>query len=158
MSNPQDSRIYEQGPGGSMETQHGIRSEVLEGEEGSHSNARLDSIKVKTFVGRSWHLWKFKMQHYLELMEIWGYVSGTIPKPNESEGERLRKWNKKDLTARNVFLNAVDEERLQMLTSCMSSQAMWQVLVEKYEVVSIANEMRLDEEFSNVKLFQLQMR
>ena len=92
------------------------------------------------------------MQQYLELMEIWGYVSGEIALPPDSAPEKARKtWRRKDLTARNVLINAVDEERLQMLTSCKTSQEMWQVLTEKYEVVSIANEMRLDEEFSNVR-------
>ena len=144
--------MYSQGQGESEETQHGIGAGGLDLEEGSLSTARVDSIKVKTFVGRSWHLWKFKMQQYLELMEIWGYVSGEIPMPPDSASEKQRKtWRRKDLTARNVLINAVDEERLQMLTSCKTSQAMWQVLTDKYEVVSIANEMRLDEEFSNVR-------
>ena len=148
----QDSRMYSQAQGESRETQHGIGAGSLDLEEGSLSTARVDSIKVKTFVGRSWHLWKFKMQQYLELMEIWGYVSGEIALPPDSAPEKARKtWRRKDLTARNVLINAVDEERLQMLTSCKTSQEMWQVLTEKYEVVSIANEMRLDEEFSNVR-------
>ena len=138
--------------------QHGIGAEEIQGGSRVHrdvpiaTGARPDSIKVKPFVGKGWHLWKFKMQQYLDLMEVWEYVSGEIAAPDENASmEVKRMWRRQDLTARNVLCNSVDDERLQMLTQCKSAAEMWKVLGDKYEVVSIANEMRLDEEFNSLR-------
>ena len=114
--------------------------------------ARLDTVKVKTFTGEGWHLWKFKMQQYLALMDVWRNVSGELPQPSQTAPyEDQMDWLQDDLSARNVLCNTVDDERLQLLTHCHSSAEMWKVLVDKYEVVSIANEMRLDEEFNSLR-------
>lgn len=117
-----------------------------------HSSARPDSIKVRPFVGKGWHLWKFKMEQYLDLMNVWEYVSGEFPQPlDDSSVEAKRLWRRHDLIARNVLCNSVDDERLQMLTMSKTAAEMWRALSDKYEVVSIANEMRLDQEFANLK-------
>jgi gag-polypeptide of LTR copia-type/Integrase core domain/GAG-pre-integrase domain/Zinc knuckle len=114
--------------------------------------ARLDTVKVKTFTGEGWHLWKFKMQQYLALMDVWRNVNGEAPPPPEdAPSEDQMDWLQDDLSAMNVLCNTVDDERLQLLTHCNSSAEMWKVLVDKYEVVSTANKIRLDVEFNNLR-------
>jgi hypothetical protein len=48
---------------------------------GAEISAKVDSIKVKPFTGKSYHLWKFKMSQYLDMMEVWEYVNGKTPQP-----------------------------------------------------------------------------
>jgi hypothetical protein len=114
--------------------------------------ARLDTVKVKTFMGEGWHLWKFKMQQYLALMDVWRNVNGKAPQPSkDAPSEDQMDSLQDDLSARNVLCNTVDDERLQLLTHCNSSAEMWKVLVDKYEVVSTANKIRLDVEINNLR-------
>jgi len=130
-------------------TQHGIGA--TQGTSAEIS-AKVDSIKVRPFVGKSYHLWKFKMSQYLDMMDVWDYVNGNIQRPPMSSPEKERRsWKKYDLLARNVLCNGVDEERLQMLTECNTSAEMWKVLQDKYEIVSVANQMRLNQEFHSLK-------
>ena len=80
-------------------------------------------------------------------MGVWEVVSGTRERPTEenSTREEIEKWNYEELTARNILLNIVDNDRLQMLTSCEIVPEMWKILEQKYEQNSMSNKMMLDE-------------
>jgi hypothetical protein len=131
------------------EIQHGIGADHG---EASGTTGVKPSVKLQIFNGTGWHLWKFKMISYFEWVGVWEVVSGTREPPtDQSSTEYRNKYKKDELTGRNILINVVDSERLQMLTSCNFAPQMWRILEEKFEIISTANEMRLDHEFSNQK-------
>ena len=93
------------------------------------------------------------MKSYFKWMGVWEVVSGTREKPTEenSTREELNRWNYDELTARNILINIVDSDRLQMLTSCEEIPEMWKILEEKYEQNSMSNKMMLDEELQALR-------
>ena len=133
-----------------QEIQHGIGA-GLGGISGRGS--AKPTIKLQVFTGEGWHLWKFKMKSYFQWMGVWEVVSGIREKPTEeaSTREEIEKWNYDELTARNILLNIVDSDRLQMLTSCEIVPEMWKTLEEKYEQNSMSNKMMLDEELQALR-------
>ena len=126
--------------------QHGIGAS----QQGGSSSEVKPQVKVQIFTGKGWHLWKFKMRSYFQWMGVWDVVSGEREEPGPQSTQVFRaKYNKDELTARNILLNILDDERLQLITQCDHVPQMWKVLEEKFEVITAANKLRLELEFTN---------
>jgi len=42
-------------------------------------------VTLIRFTGKNYPAWSFQFQIYLEAKELWGYISGSDPKPTEDE-------------------------------------------------------------------------
>ncbi len=63
---------------------------------------------ITKFVGKNFHLWKFKMQMLLKDKECWSIVSGTKVKLTSN----FIKWEKKDRKARTFIIMGLHDSLL----------------------------------------------
>jgi hypothetical protein len=110
------------------------------------------SHKVKMFVGRDFHLWKFQFLTYAEFRDVNGYFDGSEVKPSEeAPEEEKRRWKKGDSLARTILLTALDYNQMQLVTTCTTSKEMWDRLKGKFEKESLSHQAKLKREFHNLR-------
>ena len=68
--NPLDDRESDDQRSETSKRRHGIRA---------------DTLKITKFDGTDFHLWEFSMIRYMKILKLWEYVSGEIPRPNQSD-------------------------------------------------------------------------
>ena len=108
--------------------------------------------KVKMFTGKDFHLWKFQFMTYAENREVDGFLDGSEKKPEEDASlEEKKRWKKGDSTARTILLTAIDYNQMQLVTTCITAQEMWEKLKGKYEKESLSHRSKLNREFHSIK-------
>lgn len=64
-------------------------------------------INLIRFAGKTYTLWSFHLQFYLEGKEMWGHISGSDPKRKENT-KKLSSWNTKDAKIKTWILGHVE--------------------------------------------------
>lgn len=88
-------------------------------------------VKLIRFDGKNYPAWAFQFQLYLEAKELWGFVSGSDPKPTEDD-KKISTWNTKDAKIKTWILGPVEPHLILNLIPYTTSKEMWGYLQTVY--------------------------
>ena len=77
-------------------------------------------ISLVRFDGKNYTSWAFQFQIYLQGKELWGYMDGFEPKP-EDDKKKISAWKTKDAKIRTWLLSSVERFILN-LKPCKSAR------------------------------------
>ena len=92
---------------------------------------RYDESERLDENGSNWIFWKTRIIPYLKGSKLWPYVSGTIPRPTNSEAEKLARWEELDAQALSTILMNVSPN-VQAGLDCSSAKTTWDGLLNRY--------------------------
>ncbi len=92
---------------------------------------RYDESECLNENGTNWTFWKTRIVPYLKGSKLWPYVSGSIPKPEATEFDKLNKWEEVDAQALSTLLMNITLN-VQAGLDCSSSKAAWDGLLSRY--------------------------
>lgn len=106
-----------------------------------------DSVKITELQDvKDWSRWKFQIRILLEDLEIFGIVTGDIPKPvverrqNETEAqahsrsaEELKEWSRKDIKAQKYLSTTIGDQAIIHIMNYGTAKEMWDKLHAVYE-------------------------
>ena len=64
-------------------------------------------IALVRFDGKNYTLWAFQFQIYLKGKELWGYMDGSEPKP-EDDDKKISAWKTKDAKIKLGYLDLLN--------------------------------------------------
>ena len=100
-------------------------------------------VKLTQFNGKNYPAWAFQFQLYLEAKELWGFVSGSDPKPTEDD-KKTYTWNTKDAKIKTWILGAVEPHLIMKLKPYTTSKEMWGYLQTVYRQDNSARQFQLE--------------
>eukprot|EP00268_Persea_americana_P051746 TRINITY_DN5737_c0_g1_i1.p1 TRINITY_DN5737_c0_g1~~TRINITY_DN5737_c0_g1_i1.p1 ORF type:complete len:136 (+),score=8.19 TRINITY_DN5737_c0_g1_i1:767-1174(+) len=62
-------------------------------------------VTLIRFTGKNYPAWSFQFQIYLKAKELWGYISGSDPKPTEDK--KISSWLTKDAKIKSWILGSI---------------------------------------------------
>ncbi len=68
--------------------------------------------------GSNWTTWKFQMKHLLLAKGLWGYVDGSVTRPDEGDANGRAEFDKWSQKAFSVIVIGMAASQLYLLTSC----------------------------------------
>ena len=90
-----------------------------------------DELECLNENGSNWTFWRTQIIPYSKGLKLWPYISGTFPKPNVTEMDKLTKWEEVDVQALStIFMNIA--LNVQARLDCSSSKAAWDGLLSQY--------------------------
>jgi hypothetical protein len=87
-------------------------------------------IRIEPLGKENYDTWKLQMEAVLVKNEMWGYVNGSIEKPNNEENTI---WEENDKKARADLILAINPNKLRQIKNCVTSNGIWKKLKELYE-------------------------
>ena len=81
--------------------------------------------------GTNWIFWKTRIIPYLKGSKLWPYVSGTIPKPGDTNTNKLARWEELNAQALSTILMNVTPN-VQARLDCSSAKTAWDGLLNQY--------------------------
>lgn len=114
---------------------------------------KKDTFTIEKFIDPSqWAMWKFQVRVNLLASELFGYVDGTVQKPEPAAGaaatainKNIAEWLKNDAKAQKVMVNSCGSKVLIHLCNCTTQ--MWDKLHAVYEQSNQASKHLLQEQF-----------
>jgi len=92
---------------------------------------RYDESERLNKSGSNWNFWKMRIVPYLKGSKLWPYISGTAPKPNATDTEKLNRWEEVDAQALSTILMNI-APNVQASLDCSSAKTAWDSLVNRY--------------------------
>src|SRR5882724_9589211 len=92
---------------------------------------RYDESERLNESGSNWNFWKTRIVPYLKGSKLWPYISGTTPKPNATDTEKLNRWEEVDAQALSTILMNI-APNVQAGLDCSSAKTTWDSLVNRY--------------------------
>ena len=92
---------------------------------------RYDETERLNENGSNWTFWKTRIVPYLKGSKLWPYITGTVPKPDDIETEKLAKWEEVDAQALSTILMNI-APNVQAGLDCSSARAAWDGLLSRY--------------------------
>jgi len=84
--------------------------------------------------GSNWTFWRTQIIPYLKGPNLWPYITGTTPKPNVTEVDKLERWEEIDAQVLStILMNIVPN--VQAGLDCSSVKAAWEGLLSRYAQV-----------------------
>lgn len=95
-------------------------------------------VKFEVLNKDNYETWKLQMRAVLIKNDAWGYVSGTILKPevrpnDAASADAERQWIAADLKAQSDIILAMNPSEIKQTKGCTSSHAIWQKLEAIYQ-------------------------
>src|SRR5882724_1739425 len=75
--------------------------------------------------GSNWTFWKTRIVTYLKGSKLWPYISGTVPKSNITDTEKLNRWEEVDTQALSTILMNI-APNVQAGLDCSSAKTAWE--------------------------------
>lgn len=104
-------------------------------------------LQLIKFTGKNYNSWAFQFQMYLKGKKMWGYVSGTIPKPNPTE--EFEDWETKDAQIMTWNLGSVNPHFIMHLRPHKTAKAMSDYLKSIYKQENPARRFQLEHEIAD---------
>src|SRR6266481_567592 len=92
---------------------------------------RYDETEGLKESGSNWTFWKTHIIPYLKGSKLWPYIDGTIPKPDDTETNKLVKWEEVDAQALSTILMNI-APNVQAGLDCSSAKVAWDRLLSCY--------------------------
>lgn len=106
-------------------------------------------LQLIKFTGKNYNSWAFQFQMYLKGKKMWGYVSGTIPKPNPTEEVKFEDWETKDAQIMTWNLGSVNPHFIMHLRPHRTAKAMSDYLQSIYKQENPARRFQLEHEIAD---------
>jgi len=90
-------------------------------------------MRIEPLNKDNFDTWRIQMQALLTRNELWGYVSGSVPKPEAGEPEVLRKWEADDNKAKADIVLSIKPSELKQTKDCKTSRELWLKLERIYQ-------------------------
>ena len=100
-------------------------------------------VTLIRFTGKNYPAWSFQFQIYLEAKELWGYISGSNPKPKEDE-KKISAWLTKDAKIKTWILGSVEPHLIMNLKPYPTAKDMWGYLKQVYHQDNSARQFHLE--------------
>jgi len=108
------------------------------------------ALRIKTFDGQGFPVWKFQVKTLIELSGLLGVVEGTVRK--SSQPDQQVEWDEKDAKARGILVTSMDSSQLVHLMSCKTAEEMWTRLESIHQQKSAASKSILTGQFYTFKM------
>src|SRR6266481_4906438 len=95
---------------------------------------RYDETEGLKESGSNWTFWKTRIIPYLKGSKLWPYIDGMIPKPDDTETNKLTKWEEVNAQALSTILMNI-APNVQAGLDCLSAKAAWDGLLSCYAQV-----------------------
>lgn len=90
------------------------------------------TFHIDTLVGDNYSTWKIQMRSVLKEADLWGYVDGSIPKPQTTD-DTYAKWLRNDSKAEGKIMLSICKSNYAALDGLESSRAIWEKLKEMHQ-------------------------
>ena len=90
------------------------------------------TFHIDTLVGENYSTWKIQMRSVLKECDLWGYVDGSITKPEEID-EKYAEWVRMDGKAEAKIILSVCKSNYTVLDGLTSSKAIWEKLRDMHQ-------------------------
>ena len=100
-------------------------------------------VTLIRFTGKNYPAWSFQFQTFLEAKELWGYISGSEPKPKEDE-KKISAWLTKDAKIKTWILGSVEPHLIMNLKPYSTAKDMWGYLKQVYHQDNSARQFHLE--------------
>jgi len=92
------------------------------------------SFQIEPLTKLNYDTWKVQAQAVLIKNGLWGYVSGSIPKPESTANDQEKqKWETDDLNARSDLILITSPSEIKLIKNCLTSKEVWETLKNSYE-------------------------
>lgn len=98
--------------------------------------------------------WSIQMRSVLIHSEIWSYVSGDLPRPDDNAGALLKAWKSKDEKALASIVLSVKTSQLTHIKQSTTSTAAWDRLKEIHRPTGPARKVSLFKQLVNLKMLE----
>jgi len=85
---------------------------------------------------------------------LWGVVGGSLPEPEEQEGNEAERaqWTRKDNRALAVLRLLLDNSQLVIVLGCETAQDAWEALLDRYEQPTMQNIVLRERKYRNCSM------
>jgi len=90
-------------------------------------------MRIEPLNKDNFDTWRIQMQALLTRNDLWGYVCGSVPKPEASEPEILRRWEADDNKAKADIVLSIKPSELKQTKDCKTSRELWLKLERIYQ-------------------------
>lgn len=85
--------------------------------------------RIEKLNSTNYETWKIQMKSVLRYNDLWGYVTGTVPKPEENDGD----WTMRDEKALDVITLSIQSDQYNYIKRANTSMEAWEMLKGIYE-------------------------
>lgn len=88
------------------------------------------TVRIEALGRENYDTWKLQVRALLVKNDAWGYVSGTItkPEPTTDNAEAIAEWNSKDEKAKSDLILSIMPNQLKIIKNCQTSRELWLTL------------------------------
>lgn len=108
-----------------------IREQCNQTSESKTMNLGNNAAGIERLTDSNFETWKVQIKSVLVFNDLWGYVSGVIPKPTEAE--KIAEWAVKDAKALALITLSVKENQISYIRKAETSKAAWESLQKVHE-------------------------
>ena len=102
--------------------------------------------------GEDWMEWKYSMVLQLKARNLWGHVDGTAVLAGSPSGDVREKFELAAVRAHAFIVKALSKQVVSRVMSCDGPKAVWDKLLQEFEVKSVQNTMMLRSQVNRMKL------
>jgi len=96
------------------------------------SNRELKGLSIEKLTSADdYQLWSYRLESAFEAMELWGYVDGSHPEPDEKDSPEWATWRKWDRRASYYIANSISDKVLSNADRT-TAQSLWRSVASMY--------------------------
>lgn len=114
------------------------------------SEYRLEIEKLDG--SEDWWEWKYSMALQLKAMKVWGHVDGTATLKSDASTADKEKFEHAAVKAQAVIVRGLTKQVTSLVLRCDGPKAVWDRLVDEFEVKSTQNTMLLRTQVNQMRL------
>lgn len=94
------------------------------------------TVRIEALGRENYDTWKLQVRALLVKNDAWGYVSGTItkPEPTADNAEAIAEWNSKDEKAKSDLILSIMPNQLKIIKNCQTSRELWLTLENIFQL------------------------
>ena len=112
-----------------------------------------DKVEIEKLEGSDdWWEWKYSMTLQLKAKKLWSHVDGTATLARQASSEQREKFEHTAVRAQAMIVRGLNKEVTSLVLSCDGPKAVWDRLVEEFEVKSVQNTLLLRTQVNQMRL------
>ena len=116
--------------------------------ENSRENRDMDRLSGDS----DWWEWKYNMVLQLKSKKLWDHVDGTADLPTDANAELRDKFELTAVQAQAFIVKNLTKRVISLILGCNTAKAVWDRLIQEYEIKTVQNTLMIRAQISNTKL------
>lgn len=97
--------------------------------------AMSSTVRIEALGRENYDTWKLQVKALLVKNDVWGYVNGTVTKPETAAGNAaaIQEWENKDKKEKFDFILSIAPSQLKVIKNCQTSRDLWLTLENTFQ-------------------------